>query len=248
MNGYISSSDPRLSFAGATIKKNGILLIGAGGLGSAVALALADAGCETLTIADGDEVELSNLQRQLLFTMATIGQGKAQAATSRLAEWLPRSQVTAWPYRLEGGEPLRELFRPYEVIVDGSDNFSTRFAVHDAAMACGVPLVHGAVTGWRGQVITILPGQSTCLRCIFPAPPPDGGATCQAQGVIGPVAGEIGWLMAMEAIRLLRHSPPRLVDGLLTVDGWRGVRRQVAWPPDPNCLWCGQNRSTSGLA
>lgn len=215
----------------------GVLLIGAGGLGSAVALALGESGLPLhLGLADGDQVALSNLHRQLLYRSGEIGQEKTGAAARRLHAEYPRLRVTVLPRRLDGVEAITQACGGFAVVVDGSDNFSTRFAANDAALAQGFPLIHGAATGMRGQLMTILPGASACLRCLFGAPPEEQGPTCQQAGILPPLVGEVGWLMAMETVKVLCNLGGLLVNRLLTIDLNSGQRRQVPLRPNPACV------------
>ncbi len=213
------------------------LLIGAGGLGTAVLWALADVPALRLTVADPDQVALSNLHRQILYRVEDVGAFKVDILQQRVA---PLSLETL-KQRLDTPERIIQAAGSSRVIVDGSDNFRTRFAANDAALESGIALVHGAVTGWRGQVMTILPGQSACLRCLFDGPPPDGEiGACQREGVVGSVVAEIGWWMAMEAWRILQGVPPVCAGRILTIDAHNGIRRPVAVRRRGNCPGCGR--------
>lgn len=215
-----------------------VLLIGAGGLGSAAAMALGESGLPLhLLLADGDSVALSNLHRQLLYRTGEIGQGKSVTAAARLESAYPGLGVTPIPRALEGVEAILQAARGCDVMVDGSDNFVARFAANDAALRLGIPLVHGAATGLRGQVMTILPGRSACLRCLFQGPP-EAAPTCHQAGILPPLAGEVGWLMAMEAVKLLCTLGHGLVNRLLTIDLTTGRRRHVPLRPNPDCGCC----------
>ncbi|MEO5355086.1 MAG: HesA/MoeB/ThiF family protein [Magnetococcus sp. XQGC-1] len=217
---------------------HGVLLLGVGGLGCAAALALATAGVHRLGLADDDRVALSNLHRQILFRTADIGQGKVTQAAAGLRAQHPHCQVIEIPRRLESLEAIGEVAAGYAVVVDGSDNFATRFAANDAAVRCGFPLVHGAATGSRGQLTVIAAGGQPCLRCLFDGPPPQEAATCRSEGVFGPLVGEVGWLMAMEAVKLLQGVGQPLRGRLLTIDVWTGKRRVVPWRSNPRCSVC----------
>lgn len=219
-------------------KGRGILLIGVGGLGCAAALALAGAGIRRLGLADHDHIALSNLHRQILFQTTDIGQGKAATARQRIREQDATMEVEQIPHRLDDRHAIATLARGYEVVLDGSDNFATRFAANDAAVHHAFPLVHGAATGTRGQVLSIAPGGRPCLRCLFGGPPDHPGATCQNEGVFGPLVGEIGWLMAMEAVKIIHGMGQPHFGHLVTVDALSAKRRVVPLSPNPDCPAC----------
>lgn len=214
---------------------DGVLLIGAGGLGCAAALALAQAGVDRLTIADPDCIALSNLHRQILYQTRETGLGKASQAALRLGQVAGSLRVTPVCQRLDTPEAIGALGRTHAVTLDASDNFTTRFAANDAAIRERFPLIHGAAIGWMGQLMTIDPGRSACLRCLFGGPPEAEGATCQNQGVSGPLVGETGWLMALETVKLLGKIGQPLWNRLLTIHALTGQRRAVPFRPDPRC-------------
>lgn len=219
----------------------GILLLGAGALGCAAALGLLAAGERRLTLADGDRVELSNLHRQVWYGLGDLQRPKCACAVAALAA---RGGAGATPLatRLEDAPAIAAALTGHRLLIDGSDNFATRFAANDAALATGKPLVHGAATGRRGQLLVILPGRSACLRCLFEGPPAEAGATCQQAGVVGPGAGLVGWLMALEAVKLLHRLGDPLAGRLLTVDFLSGQRREIAIRRRPDCAGCGSIR------
>ncbi|MBF0137453.1 MAG: ThiF family adenylyltransferase [Magnetococcales bacterium] len=140
--------------------------------------------------------------------------------------------------RLEKTTAIVDLAREYDVLADGSDNFPTRFAANDAAMALGMPLVHGGATGGMGQVMSMAPGRSACLRCLFGGPPQEEGPNCRNQGVLGSLVGEVGWLMVLEASYWLTGQKGHLLDRLLTIDAWAGKRRIVPLRQQPDCPVC----------
>ncbi len=178
-------------------------MVGAGGLGGPALLGLGAAGVGRLTLLDDDTVETSNLSRQPLFGEADLGSRKAEAAARRLARLYPRLRVESLDRRFEAAS-APELVRAADVVVDGSDNFPTRFLANDAALAAGRPLVHGAILRYTAQLLTVVPGQTGCLRCLFEAPPPpDAVPSCAQAGVLGALAGMAGALMAAEVLRLL---------------------------------------------
>lgn len=216
-----------------------VLIVGAGGLGSPAALYLAAAGVGTIGIADDDRVEVGNLQRQIAHSTADIGRAKAESAREKMAAINPDIRVAALPVRVTR-ESAAALIADYDFLIDGSDNFETRFAVNDACVAAGKPFAHGAVAGFRGQAFTHIPG-SLCLRCVFPEPPPAGTVTnCRGEGVFGAVAGIVGSIQAAEAVKWVLGKGELLSDRLLTVDVLEGSFRAVPIRPSPSCPACGK--------
>ena len=180
-----------------------IFMVGAGGLGSPVALYLAAAGVGTLGIIDNDVVDLSNLQRQILHHTPDVGRSKVQSAEEKLKALNPDITVDKYEERLTAKNAL-EIFKQYDVIIDGCDNFPSKFLINDACFFAGKPLVHGGILRFDGRVFTIIPGKSACYRCVFKQPPPPGlVASCQEAGIIGVVAGIIGTIQATEALKLV---------------------------------------------
>ena len=217
-----------------------VLVIGAGGLGCPAALYLAAAGVGTLGLIDRDAVALSNLHRQILHTAEDVGRPKSLSASSKLKALNPGVSVVAFQESLGASNAL-QLLQPYDVILDGSDNFSTRYLVNDACVLLGRPLIHGGVVHLRGQVLTVLPKRSACVRCVFPEPPQPGAIpSCQEAGVLGSVAGILGTLMAHEALKVLLGIGQPLADRLLVVDGSASRFRDVAVRRDPACAVCGE--------
>jgi molybdopterin/thiamine biosynthesis adenylyltransferase len=188
---------------GNTLAEKVALVIGAGGLGGPALLVLASAGVGKLVVVDDDAVETSNLARQPIFTEADLGERKATAAARRIARLFPSVAVEAVDRRFdEASAP--ELVRAADVVVDGSDNFATKFLTNDAALAAEKVLVHGGLLRYTAQLLTVIPGKTGCLRCLFEAPPPPGAVpTCAEAGVLGPLAGFAGSLMGGEAARVL---------------------------------------------
>ncbi len=216
----------------------GVLLLGVGGLGCAVALALVTAGVRRLGLVDDDQVALSNLHRQILFRTTDTGRDKVAQASLRIREADPTCQVEPMVRRLAECDEIAAVAADYAVVIDGSDNFATRFAANDAAVRYRFPLVHGAATGSRGQLCSIAPGGKPCLRCLFGGPPAQAVATCRQEGVFGPLVGEVGWLMAMEAIKWLHGIGQPLIGQLLTIDAWSARRRLVPLIIHPHCTIC----------
>ena len=224
----------------ARLLASSALLIGAGGLSSPAALYLAAAGVGRLGLIDPEAVAASNLHRQVLYDTRGIGRPKVRSARERLAALNPDVTVQAYQERLTAANAL-ELVGGYDVVLDGSDNFPTRYLVNDACVLSGRPLVHGAAIRLRGQLLTVLPRRSACVRCVFPEPPRPGDIpSCQDAGIVGTAVGVIGSLMAHEALKVLLDLGEPLADRLLVFDGHRGRMREVAVRRDPGCAVCGE--------
>jgi len=218
-----------------------VLVVGAGGLGCPTALYLAAAGVGTITIVDPDRVELSNLQRQILHDNAHAGELKVDTARLRLRQLNPDVEVQSRAVRVDATN-AGSLVAGHDVVVDGSDNFDARYAVNDACVGAGIPLVYGAVEGFTGQVAVFAPHTSRgrehgCYRCLFPAP--GRGPSCAEAGVLGAVPGVIGLLQATETIKLLLGLEQSLIGRLLRYDalGMRTMESRLA--ADPDCTTCG---------
>jgi len=221
----------------ARIRAARVLVIGAGGLGSPVALYLAAAGVGTIGLVDDDHVSLSNLQRQILFRTADVGRRKVEAGAAALAALNPGVTVAAHPVRLTAANAAA-LFGGYDIIADGSDNFETRFLVNDAAYAARKILVSAAVTEFEGQLATYKAhdGISPCYRCLFAAPPPPGTApSCSETGVLGAVAGVMGSLQALEILKEITGIGTGLAGRLLIYEALTARFRTIAVPRDPGC-------------
>ncbi|MBF0109870.1 MAG: HesA/MoeB/ThiF family protein [Magnetococcales bacterium] len=218
-----------------------VLIIGAGGLGSVAAMALAETGIARLTLADPDVVEVSNLHRQPLYLEEDVGQPKVTVAARRLQEIRPGIEIGIVQQKLDRFDELVCLAQDHDCFIDASDNFATRFLANDVALRSGRPLVHGAATGLRGQVMTILPHRTACLRCLFEAPPIRNLPTCREGGIFGPLVMEVGWLAAMEVVKFLENSPDLLTDRMLTIDLTRHIRRHVPLPRQSRCPGCRSN-------
>ncbi len=218
------------------LKSARVLLVGAGGLGAPAALYLAAAGVGTLGLVDADQVALSNLQRQVLYDTADVGRDKVAAAAAHLGVLNPH--VTVEPHALMLDETnARPLIAGYDVVLDGTDSFATRFAVNAACHAEARPLVSGAIGRWSGQ-LAVFPGSRPCYRCLVPEIPP-GEETCSAVGVMGALAGVIGSMMALEAIKLITGAGETLAGRLLIYEALGAEVRTVSLPPDPECPVCG---------
>jgi molybdopterin/thiamine biosynthesis adenylyltransferase len=222
-------SHPRLARARA-------LVVGVGGLGAPAAATLARAGVGTLGLVDPDVVELSNLHRQPLYATADVGRAKVEVAAERLRALHPGVRIEVRRERLG---PDAAGVRGFDVVLDGTDTIAAKFAVNDAAVAAGVPLVHAGVLGFRAQLMTVLPGASACYRCVFEeAPPPGDVPSCQEAGVLGPVTALVAALQAAEAIGLLAGRGAAWVDRLLAIDLATGRHRLVPLPAGPRCTRC----------
>ena len=228
------------------LKASGMLIVGAGGLGAPAALYLAAAGVGRLGLVDADEVALSNLQRQVLYASSDVGRGKVAAAAERLAGLNPHVAVEPHALMLDEANAA-ELVRGYDVVLDGTDSFQTRFAVNAACYAEGRPLVSGAIGRWSGQLAVFEAGltrgrpepeRRPCYRCLVSEIPPD-AETCSVVGVMGALAGVIGSMMALEAIKLITGAGEPLSGRLMIYDALSAEMRTVGLPPDPGCEVCG---------
>ena len=215
-----------------------VLVIGAGGLGGPAALALAAGGVGRLVLLDEDEVELSNLNRQPLFGDADLGKRKAAAAAARISLLHPAVRVEGRDLRF-GPDCAEDLVRGCDVVVDASDNFATRFLANDVALAARRPLVHGAVLRYTAQFLTVMPGKTGCLRCLFEAPPAEGTVpTCAQAGVLGALAGFAGALMGAEALRLLAGERGAYAGRLVAFEARSGRSRLVPLRIRAGCPAC----------
>ncbi len=216
-----------------------VLVVGAGGLGCPAALSLAAAGVAVLGLIDGDCVDLSNLHRQILYRTSDLGRRKAEAAAERIAASCPAVAVRFFDERLSVDNVAR-IFPHFDFIIDGTDQIAAKYLVNDAAVLLGIPFSYAGVLGFQGQTMTILPGRSACLRCLFPSPPTaDDIPTCQDSGVIGAVCGTMGTVQATEAIKYLSGLDHLLTDRLLTYDALHARWRTVAWSRRQACPLCG---------
>ncbi|WP_447973167.1 molybdopterin-synthase adenylyltransferase MoeB [Nitrospira sp. Kam-Ns4a] len=225
-----------------------VLIIGAGGLGSPAALYLAAAGVGTIGLVDGDVVDLSNLQRQILHTTATVGVPKVESGRRTLAALNPDVTVKTYQENVSTDNILR-LLTDYDVILDGSDNFTTRFLVNDACFFAKKTLISGSIFRFEGQLTTIKPHAGyPCYRCLYPEPPPAGLVpNCQEAGVLGVLAGTIGVLQAAEAIKEILGIGETLADRLLIYDALEMKFRKLARPKDPACRLCGPHPTITDL-
>jgi len=220
------------------LKAARVLIVGAGGLGSPAALYLAAAGCGTLGLVDFDEVDVSNLQRQILFDSAALGQPKAEAGRARLAALNPEIRVVAHALELKAAN-VRAVLADYDLVVDGSDRLSTRYLVNDACVLCGKPLVSAAIHRFEGQVMTYVPGRGPCYRCLFPEAEDGLVANCAEAGVLGVLPGVLGTLQATEAIKLITGTGTPLTGRLITYDALELRFQEFRVERRRDCAVCG---------
>jgi len=222
-----------------------VLVIGAGGLGCPALWALAPR-VGTVGIVDDDVVELSNLNRQILHRTEDVGRPKVQSARDAVRRHFPTAPVEIETLRARvESDNVDAVIRGWDVVVDGTDSFDAKFLINDACVRAGVPLVHGGVVRFSGQLMSIVPG-SACYRCLFEAPPPRGVApSCQEAGILGAFAGVIGALMADEVLAIL-DGKPKLAGTLLVVDGLDDRRRRVSVRPRPGCEACPPSANKPG--
>jgi adenylyltransferase/sulfurtransferase len=225
-----------------------VLLLGAGGLGSPAALYLAAAGVGKIGIVDFDIVDASNLQRQILHGIDDVGRPKVDSARDKLQSINPDVEVIAHPVHLNSTNAM-EIFSGYDVIVDGTDNFPTRYLANDAAYFLAKPLVHGSIFRFEGRLAVFDAAKGTgCYRCLFPEPPPPGSvASCAEAGVFGVLPGIIGSMMAFETIKLLVRFGQPYIGKYLLFEGEDLSFRTLKLKRDPNCPLCGDNPTVTGL-
>ncbi|HSW30658.1 MAG TPA: molybdopterin-synthase adenylyltransferase MoeB [Longimicrobiales bacterium] len=239
---------PRVGLAGQRrLKEARVLCVGAGGLGSPLALYLAAAGVGTLGLVDADVVDLTNLQRQILYGTRDVGRAKLDSAADRLRDVNPHVEVVRHHTRLTSDNAL-EIVAGYDVVVDGTDNFPTRYLVNDACVLAGKPNVYGSVFRWEGQAsVFAMPG-GPCYRCLFREPPPPGLVLdCAEGGVLGVLPGIIGSLQAMETVKLILGVGETLAGRLLLFDALDMTWREVTVRRNPACPVCGDHPTQTGL-
>ncbi len=223
-----------------------VLVVGAGGLGSPSAIYLAVAGVGTIGIVDGDRVDLTNLHRQVLHFTHDVGRPKTQSARRTLEDLNPDVRVIPFQTVLSS-ENAVEIIADFDIVVNGSDNFPTRYLVNDACVMLGKPLVDASILKWEGQATVFLPGRG-CYRCLFPTPPPPGAVpSCAEGGIIGAVAGYMGTLQVIETVKILLGSGETLANKLLLFDAFTGETRTVRWNRNPDCPVCGDHPTITAL-
>ena len=229
------------------LKRARVLTIGTGGLGAPLGLYLAAAGVGHLGLVDFDVVDSSNLQRQVTFTTADVGKPKSEAAKARLTALNPMIEIVSYDTRLTSDNAL-ELFRDYDIIVDGTDNFPTRFLVNDACVLLGKPNVYGSIFRFEGQATVFGYPGGPCYRCLYPEPPPPGLVpSCAEGGVLGVLPGIVGSIQAMETIKLILGAGEPLVGRLLLFDALAMHFRELKLKKNPDCPLCGDHRTITKL-
>ena len=229
------------------LKRARVLTIGTGGLGAPLGLYLTAAGVGHLGLVDFDVVDASNLQRQVTFTTADVGKSKSEAAKARLSALNPAIEIVSYETRLTSENAL-DLFRDYDIIVDGTDNFPTRFLVNDACVLLGKPNVYGSIFRFEGQATVFGYPGGPCYRCLYPEPPPPGLVpSCAEGGVLGVLPGIVGSIQAMETIKLILGAGEPLVGRLLLFDALAMRFRELKLKKNPDCPMCGKNRTITKL-
>ena len=224
-----------------------VLVIGSGGLGSPALLYLAAAGVGTIGVADGDVVDLSNLQRQIIHSTNDIGNPKVLSAKEKINNLNPDVNVITYQEMLTT-ENIAEVIQEYDFIIDGTDNFPAKFLVNDACYFGNKPFSHAGILKFFGQTITVLPGTTTCYRCIFREPPPlNAVPSCSQAGVIGVIAGVLGTLQAGEAIKYILGKGDLITNRLLTFDALDSSFRDLALEKNPECPICGEHPEITEL-
>jgi len=229
------------------LKKGSVLLVGAGGLGSPAALYLAAAGVGRIGLVDFDVVDDSNLQRQILHDTRWLGKPKVDSASDRLRALNPHVEIVLYPERISARN-APSILDGFDVVLDGTDNFATRYLTNDACFLAGKPNVYGSIFRFEGQVSVFWPGKGPCYRCLYPAPPPPGLVpSCAEGGVLGVLPGVIGSLQATEAIKILLGVGRSLAGRLVLYDALDLSFRELKLKPDPACPLCGENPAITEL-
>ncbi|MDR1472160.1 MAG: HesA/MoeB/ThiF family protein [Synergistaceae bacterium] len=224
------------------------LIIGAGGLGAPAALYLAAAGVGRIGVADADDVELSNLQRQVIHGTPDVGKPKVRSAMERMKAINPDVTVETYHTFVNAGN-IMELISKYDFVIDGTDNFSAKFLINDACVIARKPFSHAGILRFNGQTMTYVPGAGPCYRCLFPSPPPpDAIPTCGQAGIVGAMGGVIGSLQAMEAIKYITNAGSLLTGSLLTYDALKMEFRGVRLSARRDCGVCGEHPSITAPA
>jgi len=221
-----------------------ILIIGAGGLGSPIAFYLAAAGVGEIGIVDGDVVDTSNLQRQIIHTTSDVGTPKVESAKAKMLSINPYVKVNTYHIMISADNIL-DIIKPYDFVIDGTDNFATKFLINDACILAKKPYSHGGILRFSGQTMTIEPHKSACYACVFNAPPPSGIVpTCSTAGILGAVAGMLGTIQAAEALKFVTGVGTPLYNTLLSFEAKSMAFRSVKFSKNPKCRVCGENGIT----
>ncbi len=224
-----------------------VLVIGAGGLGAPIALYLAAAGVGTIGILDFDTVDLSNLQRQVIHFTPDVGKAKVDSAKEKMQALNPDVKVITYRQRLDASN-IREIIREYDFVIDGVDNFPTKFLINDACVMEGIPFSHGGILRFDGQTMTVIPGQTACYRCVFKEPPPANLVpTCSEAGVLGAIAGMLGTIQAAEALKYLTGVGSLITDRLLIFNAKDMRFRESKFKKNHNCGVCGDHPTITRL-
>lgn len=222
------------------LAKSRVLIIGLGGLGSAASFYLACAGIGNLGIVDFDKVKLDNLNRQILYWQNDLGGLKVELAQDKLKRF--NKDIKIIPYNLKiNKKNVLNIIKDYDIIIDATDNFATRYLINDSCVISNKPLIHGSVSGWNGQITTILPHQGPCYRCLFPKPPKTNSFISKNIGIVGVVAATIGVLQANEAIKFILNYPGLLIGELLFFNTLDNYFNKVEVIRDINCKLCGKS-------
>lgn len=224
-----------------------VLVVGAGGLGAPIALYLAAAGIGKIGIVDGDSVDLSNLQRQVIHFEKDINTPKVDSAKEKMLAINPEIEVETYQECLRA-DNIREIIRGYDFLVDGTDNFPTKFLVNDACVMEDIPFSHGGILRFDGQTMTVVPGKSACYRCAFrQPPPPDAVPTCSQAGVLGAIAGMLGTIQAAEVLKFVTGVGELLTSTLLTFDAKTMDFKKIKLHKQQNCPVCGEEPTITEL-
>lgn len=227
--------------------KSKVLVVGAGGLGSPALYYLAAAGIGAVGIADFDVVGISNLQRQILHFTNDLGKKKTESAADKLLQLNPELKIIEFPERVTV-DNVAQIVGEFDLVIDAADNFPTRYLVSDCCYFMKKPLIEGAVLGFEGILMTIIPDQSHCYRCLYPSPPEDGVVpVCSEAGIMGMIAGTIGSLQALEAVKVLLSIGDTLTDRIITFNGLSLNFREIPWPKRASCPLCGENPTIKDL-
>lgn len=228
------------------IRESKVLIVGAGGLGAPVALYLAAAGVGRIGIVDGDVVDLSNLQRQVIHSTSDVGRPKVLSAAETISRINPHVKVDAYQEFLSAGNAL-QIMADYDFVVDGTDNFPVKFLINDACVMVGKPFSHGGILRFEGQTMTYVPG-SACYRCLFKEPPPkDAVPTCSQAGVLGAIAGMLGTIQAAETLKYITGVGELLTDKLLTFNAKTMNFRKISTRRHDGCPLCGTHPTVTRL-
>ena len=231
----------------AKILESKVLIIGAGGLGSPAALYLAAAGVGTLGIADADTVDLTNLQRQIIHFTKDVSRPKVASASEKMLALNPDIHVNTY-HTFVSADSINDIIAGYDFVIDGTDNFAAKFLINDACVLAKKPFSHGGILRFHGQTMTVVPGASACYRCVFPTPPPrDAVPSCSQAGVLGGIAGMLGTIQAVEAIKFVTGVGTLLTNAMLTFNALEMDFRKIKMRRNPACELCGEHATIRTL-